>query len=131
MRFIVLILSFISGCSLNAAIQPIENIIGTWSFSEKGTDFEDHKLCNFLKLGKLGCSITELGFSDGFGDGEIYKTTGTWSINGSILLLSESPTYTKQISVKTKYTIISFTRTQMVLVDKFGTVQVWYSKSLN
>jgi hypothetical protein len=128
-RLLILILVFITGCSTTSELNPIDRISGVWTFTEKGTDFENSKSCSFLSLGELTCSISEAGFSNGYGDAESYQTKGSWSIKNDSLILKETPTFNPKQSINNQYSFKSFTLSKMTLLNSNGSTEVWYKKN--
>jgi hypothetical protein len=125
-RLLFLFSVFLQGCSSNEELNPNDHLIGKWSFTEQGKDYENNKECEFLTFGKLNCTNSEAGFSNGYGDAHIYKTTGSWSIKNNTLMLTETPTYNFKQELSYKYNLKSFTADTMVLINNKGATQVWF-----
>jgi hypothetical protein len=124
-RLLILISLFLTGCSSTEELSSSDHISGKWSYSEIGNDYENTKICEFLISDKLVCSITEAGFSNGFGDAHIYKTTGTWNIVKNELTLTETATYNPKEKKVTKYSIKRSTMDKMLLINNQGVQQIW------
>ena len=124
-RLLFLFSVFIQGCSSYVELDPNDHLIGKWSLTEQGKDFENIKECEFLTFGKLNCTHSEAGFSNGYGDAHIYKTSGDWSIQSNTLTLTEIPTDNLKQKLSYKYNFKSFTADKMVLINNKGATQVW------
>jgi len=125
-KHLILVSVFLSGCSSIQELDPSVYLSGKWSFTEIGKDYENNKDCDFLLPNKLVCTISETGFSNGFGDAHLYKTIGTWNVKNQMLALIETPTYNPKLQHSSQYTIKSFTTNKMVLINHYNVEQTWY-----
>ena len=102
---------------------------GLWFYSESGVYYKETKSCDFDSDGSFKCDITELGFSEQFGDAHKYQTLGKWLLENDTLELIYAPTYATEVSTKIRYSILKLSNNMMVLRNQNGKTEEWHNSN--
>ncbi|GEA10350.1 hypothetical protein [Alteromonas sp. KUL49] len=116
-------------CLLACASAPQKILVGEWLHIEKGQDYEDAKTCVFESSGSFTCHITELGFSNGFGESHFHEISGKWVMNGNQLVLNYSYSYKPEQQEELNYIIVESSSSMMLLGKADGVIEHWKRSS--
>ena len=114
-------------CLHACSTSPQEQVRGLWYYSESGVDYKDTKSCVFNSDGSFKCDITEIGFTEQFGEALEYQSIGKWFFDNGTLELVYATTYAPEKSIKTRYSVLTLSKGVMVLKNQNGDTEEWHS----
>ncbi|ESP92484.1 MULTISPECIES: hypothetical protein [Pseudoalteromonas] len=124
----IIVVVVLSGCvhTNYTQLSLAQRLVGTWYYSDRGTNHHDRKSCLFKESGKVECDVEEGNFfANGFGEAHFHKTTGSWHIYKTQLTVIEAPTYSPNNVHTWKMKVDKLTQNQMILLNEQAYREVW------